>query len=399
MEFLSRSWSISAIDVSKALAPHQANDTRNTSKSHGQCPEELRLETTPFTFASTMTSQMVMDRILTPTELSLFTPRRNSHSNGPLLCQYSGPLSASPPPSPRQADEFHTCRNMVIARAPIQGHSVRRWFRDLKEKKKEIARAHNAQVHAAISVAGVAAAIAAVAAATAASAIDDGGTKTSMAVASAASLVAAQCVEVAENMGADRDQVSSIVSSAVNVKTAGDIKTLTAAAATALRGAAILKARTLKETCNFATVAPIEKGGSHCTSFSGDLGSEDSEAEFYTQELLARGCEFLKRTKKGEVHWRLVFVYLDERGQVILKLQSRHIRGAFKKNKKSLVVDLYTDMPAWPGRNLLDNGGQRRYFGLKTTTGMAEFECKSEYEYKLWTHGISHLLTLSNSKQ
>ena len=88
------------------------------------------------------------------------------------------------------------------------------------------------QVHAAVSVAGVAAAIAAVTAATAASALEDSTSKTSMAVASAAALVAAQCVEVAESMGADRDHMASVVSSAVNVRSAGDIMTLTAAAAT-----------------------------------------------------------------------------------------------------------------------------------------------------------------------
>lgn len=87
------------------------------------------------------------------------------------------------------------------------------------------------QVHAAVSVAGVAAAIAAVTAATAASAQEDS-SKTSMAVASAAALVAAQCVEVAESIGADRDHMASIVSSAVNVRSAGDILTLTASAAT-----------------------------------------------------------------------------------------------------------------------------------------------------------------------
>ena len=53
-----------------------------------------------------------------------------------------------------------------------------------------------------------------------------------MAVASAATLVAAQCVEAAEVMGAERDHLASVLSNAVNVKSAGDIMTLTAAAAT-----------------------------------------------------------------------------------------------------------------------------------------------------------------------
>lgn len=117
------------------------------------------------------------------------------------------------------------------------GKTVGRWLKDRKEKKKEETRAQNAQLHAAISVAGVAAAIAAIAAATAASSgssKDEHKAKTDMAVASAATLVAAQCVEAAEVMGAERDHLASVLSNAVNVKSAGDIMTLTAAAATGM---------------------------------------------------------------------------------------------------------------------------------------------------------------------
>lgn len=110
-------------------------------------------------------------------------------------------------------------------------------MKERKEKKKEETRAHNAQLHAAVSVAAVAAAVAAIAAATAASSSSTSGkneqtTKTDLAVASAATLVAAQCVETAEGMGAERDHLASVVSSAVNVRSHDDIVTLTAAAAT-----------------------------------------------------------------------------------------------------------------------------------------------------------------------
>lgn len=116
--------------------------------------------------------------------------------------------------------------------------TVGRWLKDRKERKKEETRAHNAQLHAAVSVAAVAAAVAAVAAATAASASgsgkDDKAARTDMAVASAATLVAAQCVEAAEAMGAERDHLAAVVGSAVNVRTPGDITTITAAAATGI---------------------------------------------------------------------------------------------------------------------------------------------------------------------
>jgi hypothetical protein len=239
--------------------------------------------------------------------------------------------------------------------------TVGRWLKDRKEKKKEETRAHNAQVHAAVSVAAVAAAVAAVAAATAAasgSGKDDRAARTDMAVASAATLVAAQCVEAAESMGAEREHLEAVVGSAVNVRTPGDIVTVTAAAATgvssspvettatpelvhsitdllvvALRGAATLKARALKEVWNIAAVIPVEKGtvgggghhqkhgapkqqqqhhrklesnGSSISDVS--LEEENNFLGICSQELLARGTELLKRTRKGDSFFSPVII-------------------------------------------------------------------------------------------
>jgi hypothetical protein len=58
-------------------------------------------------------------------------------------------------------------------------------------------------------------------------------------------------------------------------------------------------------------------------------------------------------------------------------------------------VDVIRDIPPWPGRGLLDNATERKYFGIKTNTGMMELESKNESEYELWTKGISHLLSLA----
>lgn len=212
------------------------------------------------------------------------------------------------------------------------GKTVGRWLKDRKEKKKEETRAHNAQLHAAISVAGVAAAVAAFVAGTAASSgakKDEQMAKAERAVASAATLVAAQCVEAAEAIGAEREHLASVISSAVNVRTAEDIMTLNAGAATgiykrykpliqhlkhneiclillgfhylALRGAAILKARALKEVWNIAAVIPMEKGGGNGSNggFSGELPLEENFLGICDRELLAKGCELLKRTRKG----------------------------------------------------------------------------------------------------
>lgn len=93
----------------------------------------------------------------------------------------------------------------------------------------------------------------------------------------------------------------------------------------ALRGAATLKARALKEVWNIAAVIPVEKGlaglaisgGGHGgdsgngngnvsvsktssnSSFSGELVPEENFLGICSRELLARGCELLKRTRQG----------------------------------------------------------------------------------------------------
>ncbi|KAG9129728.1 hypothetical protein Leryth_015435 [Lithospermum erythrorhizon] len=426
MEFLSRSWSISALEVSKALASpsqihnktHLNGNNNNTINEDvcGELEESVAVSANPFAFASSETSQLVMDRIMSQSqELSPRTSGRLSHSSGPL--NGGGSLTDSPPVSPSQMDDSKYCRlnnnhsNQYRGGAPSGaavgggGKTVGRWLKDRREKKKEELRAQNAQLHAAVSVAAVASAVAAIAAATAASyglGKDEHRAKTDMAVASAATLVAAQCVEAAEAMGAEREHLASVVSSAVNVRSAGDIMTLTAAAATALRGAATLKARTLKEVWNIASVIPVDKGigngyteGSNGSS-SGELLPEENFLGICSRELLATGGELLKRTRQGDLHWKIVSVYINRLGQVILKMKSRHVAGTITKKKKNVVLEVIKDLPAWPGRHLLEDGEQRRYFALKTVLrGVVEFECRNQKEYDIWTQGVSRLLSIA----
>ncbi|CAN6893995.1 unnamed protein product [Brassica oleracea var. botrytis] len=438
MEFLARSWSASALEVSKALTPSDPQILLSKTEEEpilgdGDTEESGLVSGNPFSFASSETSQMVMDRILSQSqEVSPRTSGRLSHSSsGPL----NGSLTDSPPPESDEIKQFTRANNSSlnnincqfrstattpgpITATATQSKTVGRWLKDRREKKKEETRAHNAQIHAAVSVAGVAAAVAAIAAATAASSSagkDEQMAKTDMAVASAATLVAAQCVEAAEVMGAEREHLAYVVSSAVNVRSAGDIMTLTAGAATALRGVATLKARAMKEVWNIASVIPMDKGlttsggcsnlnngsnGSSSSSHSGELIQEDNFLGTCSREWLARGCELLKRTRKGDLHWKIVSVYINKTNQVMLKMKSKYVGKTFTKKKKNIVLEVIKNVPAWPGRHLLEGGDDLRYFGLKTVLrGDVEFECKSQREYDMWTQGVARLLVIAAERR
>lgn len=76
----------------------------------------------------------------------------------------------------------------------------------------------------------------------------------------------------------------------------------------ALRGAATLKARALKDVWNIASVIPVDKGigvggnnGSSHSSNSDELIPEDNFLDIASRELLSRGCELLKRTRQGNL--------------------------------------------------------------------------------------------------
>ena len=139
-------------------------------------------------------------------------------------------------------------------------HTIGKWFQHWDSSTRvDKARAERARVHAAVSVASVAAAVAAVVAAGAAGpGADVEGARMETALASMTQLQASHCFEIAELAGADHDQVAFAVEAAVDVRSPGDLLTLTAAAATALRGATAMRHRAQREARSRAAVVPYE---------------------------------------------------------------------------------------------------------------------------------------------
>ncbi|XVF88069.1 hypothetical protein PTKIN_Ptkin19aG0019500 [Pterospermum kingtungense] len=266
---------------------------------------------------------------------------------------------------------------------PFKGISIKKWLKEMKAKRKEEDRLQRAQVHAAMSVAGLAAALAAIAAEN--SKRDDCNPTKEAAVASAAALVAAQCVKVAEAMGAKKEQLGSIIGSAMSGTSASDVLTLTAAANTSLRGAATLKARKgCKNKINgSAPILPIEDN------------NDDFPFEFEKSRLmLAKGTELGVETPDGKYMVRYVSIVMDGESKVILKLRKLSL---LKSKKECIVLDLHAELYRDPDA---DNETTDTCYLIVLTTnlGTIKLDMVDDYQrYKTWATTINHMLMVSTS--
>ncbi|GMH09546.1 hypothetical protein Nepgr_011387 [Nepenthes gracilis] len=246
-------------------------------------------------------------------------------------------------------------------------------------KKKDRARAENARLHAAVSVAGLVAALAAVAAAE----NSNSGSKMSRAVASGTELLASHCIEIAEQTGADHDHIASVIRSAVDIRSPGDLMTLTAAAATALRGEAALRARIPKEARRNAAISPYDR------SVADSRYMDSFHCELEDQQPPCVG-DLLQHTEQG-LRWKHVSIYINKKSQVLIKLKSKHVGGAFTKKGKWLVYGVSDQIAA-----ALPLANQEKdietYFGLKTEQGFLEFKCENKIRKQQWVDGIQSLL-------
>ncbi|XP_061337057.1 VAN3-binding protein-like isoform X2 [Gastrolobium bilobum] len=325
MEFLSRSWSLSASEISKALLEKQKQTF------HDKIP-------------ATLPEAILTGKVI-----------------GSGHCRKMGTFGKW----------FH--------------HKQHGSTYNITVKKKDHTRIENAHVHSALSIAGLASALAAVAAAEGSSSSHS---KLNFALASATQLLASHCIEMAELAGADHDRVASAVKSAVDIHTPGDLMTLTAAAATALRGEAALKARLPKEGKRNASISPYDRGlpQSHFPAFEGHMW------ERYPPCV----GDLFQLTRKGALRWKHVSVYINRKCQVKIKIKSKHVGGAFSKKNKSVVYGVCDKDVAWPYRKERE-ASEEFYFGLKTAQGLLEFKCKSKLDKQKWVDGIESLLRPVNS--
>ncbi|KAH9806151.1 auxin canalization protein (DUF828) [Citrus sinensis] len=266
---------------------------------------------------------------------------------------------------------------------PFKIVSIKKWLREFKQKRKEEDRLQRAEVHAAISVAGIATALAAIAAENARR--DDSSTTKEAAVASAAALVAAQCAKVAEGMGAKKEQLSSVISSAMSGTSASDILTFTAAATTSLKGAETLKARSrCKNILNGSTpVLPIEDNVN-------DLDFDFEKCRL----LLAKGIELGIETSDGDYIMRSVSIILNSNSKVVLILRKLNL---LKSKKESVILDLHAELYKDSDADVRETD-TCYLLVLTTNLGTIKLDMGDDYQrYKMWATTINHMLMLSAS--
>ncbi|XP_013667093.2 VAN3-binding protein-like [Brassica napus] len=265
--------------------------------------------------------------------------------------------------------------------------SIKKWWKEIKAKRKEEVRLQRAEVHAAVSLAGLAAALAAVASE---KAEKDGGNNRpntkEAAVASAAAVVAAQCAQMAETMGANRDQLSTMIGSAMTGTSVSEILALTASATTSLKGAATLKAR---RSCNInrlsgsAPVLPIEE--------SSELPPEFDKNRY----LLSQGTDLFVETPDGDFKARTVSIVLNKKGKVILKMKKHNL---LRTKKECVVTNVHVEL--YKDSESEDNNIEDTCYliVLKTNRGAMKLDMADDYgRYKTWITTIQHMLTLSSS--
>ncbi|KAI3985726.1 hypothetical protein MKX01_030640 [Papaver californicum] len=256
---------------------------------------------------------------------------------------------------------------------PLKNLSIKKWVKEIKQKSKKEDRLQRAEVHAAISVAGVAAALAAIAAEN----MNKQGnhhqannttTGKESAIASAAALVAAQCAQMAEAMGAKRDQLSNALGSAMSTTNTTDFLTLTTAAATSIRGADTLRGR----------LGPTERltGGKPILAIEDN--TDDTDCDFNTIDY--------DNTSNLICHHQC---------SVIIRTRKANMISAFFTTKETVVLDVHAELYQ---ESLTEECDTCYYIVLTTSKGTIKLDMENDYKrYSMWAMTTAYMLRLSTT--
>ncbi|CAO2823035.1 unnamed protein product [Amaranthus hypochondriacus] len=273
---------------------------------------------------------------------------------------------------------------------PFGNMSIKKWLKENKEKRKEEKRLQRAEVHAALSIAGLAAALAAIAEESSKGKLEpDSSPARKAALASATAIVASQCAHAAETMGAKKDQLSYTLNSALTGTSTTDILTLTAAATTSLRGASTLKARKgCKKRLNGVPIMPIDVDSS-ISRLLDDLDFQKNRA------ILAKGAHLTIHTSNGKCMLRIVSIRLTNEAKVIMRIMKRNILNIIKTSKDCVILDLQAKLYKDAGGDELD---KCYHIVLITTRGPIKIDMDDNYNrYKMWATTIHQMLSLPSS--
>ncbi|KAL6642657.1 hypothetical protein ACP70R_020838 [Stipagrostis hirtigluma subsp. patula] len=308
MEFLSRTWSPSSSDLFQILTPsslgsspedHESGEARRTGDEDEDEDEKKNLDMVGLDGGR--------NQLFNQTWRVLASGKPSSGQRRHKLAQ------------PTWLNVGHMkamLRGFLLDSVPVTASRRRR--------RRDELRLHSAQAHAAVSVAQLAAAIAGVVSVCELRPANTGAgdKRLGTVLASAAALVATVCAESAETAGANRGRVTSAVRTGLESRSSAELLTLTATAATCLRGAAALKLRAAN---------PRGIGG------GGGNGSSDAMAMTITAGI-KKGTTLRVCLPCGRVRVRTVAVFPQRGGAVALRLGKKRLHGAFSTYKDYEVV-------------------------------------------------------------
>ncbi|XP_066344730.1 VAN3-binding protein-like [Miscanthus floridulus] len=304
MEFLSRTWSPSSSDLFQILSPSSLGSSledpeQDEARGDGGEDKEKHLGT--FRFNGGTTNQ-------------LFNQKCRLVAGGRPNCGQRRHKLVQPAWL-KVGNMKAMLRGFLLDSVPLTGSRRRR--------RRDELRLHTAQAHAAVSVAQLAAAVAGIVSACdlrPAASASAGDRRLGAVLASAAALVATVCAEAAETAGANRGRVTSAVRTGLESRSSAELLTLTASAATCLRGAATLKQR-----------AVDLRGISTSTSSNAMAMSVSAGIQKGTTLRVCLPCGRLR------VRTVSVFPRCGDGAAVVLRLGKKRLHGAFATFKDYVV--------------------------------------------------------------